>query len=43
MSAFTDFFFRDYKNILEKTDMFLKEHEHLVSIQTNGNTEKMYL
>lgn len=43
MSAFTDFFYRDYKQILEKTDDFIKEHEHLLSITTNSNSEKMYL
>jgi hypothetical protein len=43
MSAFTDFFYRDYKSIIEKTPEFLKEHEHLLSITTNANSDKMYL
>jgi hypothetical protein len=43
MSAFTDFFYRDYLHIIEKTPEFLKEHEHLLSITTNANSDKMYL
>ena len=43
MSAFTDFLYRDYRHIIEKTPEFLKEHEHLMSITTNANSEKMYL
>jgi hypothetical protein len=43
MSAFTDLFFRNYKNLVEKTDEFLKEYYHLKNLQTNANSEKMYL
>ena len=43
MSAFTDFLYKDYLNIIEKTSEFLKEHEHLLSITTNANSDKMYL
>jgi ATPase family associated with various cellular activities (AAA) len=43
MSAFTDFLYKDYLNIIEKTPEFLKEHEHLLSITTNANSDKMYL
>jgi len=42
MSALTDFLFREYKNVLEKTPEFLAEHDHLKKIQSGVN-DKMYL
>ena len=39
----TIYLYKDYNNIIEKTPEFLKEHEHLLSITTNANSDKMYL
>ena len=39
MSAYTDFFYRDYENIIEKTKEFLEEQQHLKEIMMSGKNE----